>query len=212
MATPLSATQFLQIFRERGVSYETRKGWGKHTRTSAERPWGPVHGVMIHHTGDYRSEEQMLDILWSGHSGLPGPLSHGGITKDGTVHLTGYGRCNHAGRGDRRILDHVIAEDYTKLPAPRFANDSVDPSAVDGNRYFYGFELVNRGDGVDPWPLEQIQGAVAAAAAICAKHGWTERSVIGHLEWQRGKVDPLGFSMPSFRTSVRKQLRLWEAI
>jgi hypothetical protein len=31
-----------------------------------------------------------------------------------------------------------------------------------------------------------------SAAAICRAHGWNQHSVIGHAEWQPGKVDPLG--------------------
>lgn len=205
MATPLRSTQILQLFHSSGVSYEARLGWGTHTRTSAERPWGPVHGVMIHHTGPYTSEAQILKYLWDGTGPagpLPGPLAHAGICKAGTVHMTGWGRCNHAGKGDPVVLDRVIAE-HLPYPAPRYDND--DAGGVDGNRHFYGFELINRGDGKDPWPEEQLAGAARAAAAICRYHGWTERSVIGHKEWQRGKIDPT-FSMTDFRKRVAKLL------
>jgi hypothetical protein len=34
--------------------------------------------------------------------------------------------------------------------------------------------------------------------------------VIGHLEWQRGKVDPRGFSMAAFRKRVRIELAALE--
>lgn len=199
MATPLSATQILQIFRQSGVSYVTRTRWSSHTRTSAERPWGPVHGVMIHHTGPYISEVQMLDLLRDGYSGLPGPLCLAGVTKAGTVHMIGYGRANHAGKGDRRVLEAVIAE-KTPFPRPRYSN--TDRDGTDGNRHFYGFELINRGDGEDSWPAAQLNATAAAAAAICRKHGWTERSVIGHKEWQRGKPDPR-FDMDALRRRVR---------
>lgn len=163
---------------------------------------------MIHHTGDYTSEDGMVDLLWDGYEGLPGPLSLAGITKDGSVHLTGYGRCNHAGTGDPAVLQHVIDEKYP-LPKPRFANGQ--QGGVDGNRHFYGFELVNRGDGRDPWTVAQIGAAQAAAAAICLKHGWTERSIIGHLEWQRGKSDPFGFRMDEFRRGAGDLMRMWRA-
>lgn len=202
MATPLSATQILQIFRHVGVSYVTRPKWSTHTRTSAERPWGPVHGVMIHHTGPYKSESQMLELLWNGYTGLPGPLCMAGITKAGDVHLTGYGRCNHAGKGDPLVLERVIAE-QGPYPKPRYGND--DPEGIDGNRHFYGFELINRGDGEDEWTAAQLESAAAAAAAICNKHGWTELSVIGHKEWQKGKPDPK-FDMNAFRRRVKRHL------
>lgn len=157
---------------------------------------------MIHHTGAYSSEEAMLKLLWDGYAGLPGPLCLGGVTKAGRVHMTGYGRCNHAGRGDRLVLDRVIAE-HTPYPKPRYDND--DPRGIDGNRHFYGFELINRGDGEDEWTTAQLEAAAAAAAAICHKHRWTEKSVIGHKEWQRGKPDPR-YDMNAFRRRVKKHL------
>ncbi|MYS52735.1 N-acetylmuramoyl-L-alanine amidase, partial [Streptomyces sp. SID6013] len=33
------------------------------------------------------------------------------------------------------------------------------------------------------------------------------RSVIGHLEWQPGKVDPRGFTMDSMRERIRDRLK-----
>lgn len=45
-----------------------------------------------------------------------------------------------------------------------------------------------------------------AAAALCRAHGWSQRSVIGHLEWQPGKVDPRGFTMNSMRSRIGKRL------
>lgn len=46
-----------------------------------------------------------------------------------------------------------------------------------------------------------------ASAALCRVHGWTSRSVIGHLEWQPGKIDPKGFTMDSMRTRVEERLK-----
>ncbi|MFD3489338.1 hypothetical protein ACFWWB_02045 [Streptomyces sp. NPDC058690] len=48
----------------------------------------------------------------------------------------------------------------------------------------------------------QLVAVEKAAAAICRHHGWTSRSVIGHKEWQPGKVDPLGFTMESVRARM----------
>ncbi|WP_371591248.1 N-acetylmuramoyl-L-alanine amidase [Streptomyces sp. NBC_00470] len=198
----MSNAQLLRIFRAFGVSYVTRTNWNTHNRPG---DWGPdVHGVMIHHTGRYASERQMMDLLWDGYEGLPGPLCHAGIAKDGTAHMVGHGRANHAGTGDSRVLRHVIDEEFP-LPAPRFANGHQGGGTADGNRFFYGLELLNRGDGKDPWPEAQLDAAARMAAGICAKYGWTERSVIGHKEWQAGKIDPT-FSMSAFRSRVRKLL------
>jgi hypothetical protein len=134
---------------------------------------------------------------------LPGPLCHGVIAKDGTVHLVGWGRANHAGLGDDDVLRAVIAE--KPLPADNEAN-------ADGNARFYGFECENLGDGKDPWPAVQVEAAVRASAAILRAHRWGRdgnTSVIGHSEWQPGKVDPRGpgVSMPDIRERVAERLK-----
>ncbi|CAM5718448.1 hypothetical protein SALBM135S_02759 [Streptomyces alboniger] len=121
------------------------------------------------------------------------------ITKDGRVHLVGYGRANHAGNGDDDVLQAVIAERAT-LPPDNEAN-------TDGNRHFYGFECENLGDGKDPRPDEQLEAIERVSAAICLYHGWSERSVIGHLEWQPGKVDPRGFTMDAMRARIHARLK-----
>jgi hypothetical protein len=156
-----------------------------------------VYGVMIHHTVTSGSEHT-VGICRDGRPDLPGPLCHGVITKDGVLHLVGYGRANHAGPGDDDVLRAVIAE--KALPPDNEAN-------TDGNRHFYGFECENLGDGKDPWPEVQLEAIEKVAAAICRHHGWTERSLIGHLEWQPGKVDPCGFTMASMRERVRDRLK-----
>jgi hypothetical protein len=114
------------------------------------------------------------------------------------VHLVGYGRANHAGLGDPDVLAAVIAERRPPLD---------NEATVDGNSVFYGFECENLGDGKDPWPTAQLDAIEKAAAAICRHHGWSERSVIGHLEWQPGKVDPRGFSMTWLRGRIRDRLK-----
>ncbi|MEU4149711.1 N-acetylmuramoyl-L-alanine amidase [Streptomyces sp. NPDC026659] len=196
MSSPMSASAFLDALRREELTVVGVDGWRQHSRNH-KGPWGPVHGVMIHHTVTSGSE-RTVELCRTGHDDLPGPLCHGVITKDGTVHLVGYGRTNHAGLGDDEVLRAVIAE--KGLPPDNEAN-------TDGNRYFYGFECENLGDGKDPWPEEQLDAIVRAAAAVCRHHGWTEWSVIGHLEWQPGKVDPRGFTMKWLRARIKEQLK-----
>lgn len=182
MASPLSATAFRDAIKREGVSVVEVGSWRTHNRNH-KGAWGPLRGVMIHHTvttGTARS----VALCRDGHSTLPGPLCHGVIDKAGTVHLVGYGRANHAGSGDDDVLDAVIAE-RSPLPADNEAN-------TDGNSAFYGFEAINLGDNVDPWPEAQVEAIARAAAGICRAHGWGAESVIGHSEWQPGKIDPRG--------------------
>ncbi|MGW6790070.1 N-acetylmuramoyl-L-alanine amidase [Streptomyces chartreusis] len=195
MADPMSAAKFLEVLRGGGSKVVEVGNWRTHNRNHVGL-WGPVHGVMIHHTVT-KGSAQTVDICRRGYAGLPGPLCHGVITKDGRIHLVGYGRANHAGLGDDDVLRAVINE--TTLPTDNEAN-------TDGNRHFYGFECENLGDGIDPWPAAQLDAIERVSAAICKHHGWTERSVIGHLEWQPGKSDPRGFTMSSMRDRIRRRL------
>ncbi|MEU3945469.1 LysM peptidoglycan-binding domain-containing protein [Streptomyces sp. NPDC029526] len=195
MAPPMSASAFLAALKAEGLTVVEVGNWREHHR-NAKGPWGPVHGVMIHHTVT-KGTQRTVDICRHGYAALPGPLCHGVIAKDGTVYLVGYGRANHAGSGDDDVLRAVIGE--KALPVDDEAN-------TDGNRHFYGFECENLGDGEDPWPAVQLEAIERAAAAVCRHHGWNERSVIGHLEWQPGKVDPRGFTMTSMRSRVAKRL------
>lgn len=201
MATPLSADRLVRALKDEGVKVVEYKSWRTHNRNS-RGAWGPVHGVMIHHTVTTGTQSS-VDLCYRGRSDLPGPLCHGVIAKDGTVYLVGNGRANHAGAGDGDVLRAVI--DERDLPADNEAN-------TDGNARFYGFECVNLGDGKDPWPPEQVEAIVRAAAAICRAHGWGKKgntSVIGHLEWQPGKIDPRGpgISMADVRRRVAERLK-----
>ncbi|WP_434596339.1 N-acetylmuramoyl-L-alanine amidase [Streptomyces sp. A5-4] len=196
MASPMSASKFLDILRDEGVTVVEVGNWRTHNRNH-KGPWGPVHGVMIHHTVT-SGTANTVRIVRDGYAGLPGPLCHGMIAKNGTVHLVGYGRANHAGNGDDDVLRAVIAE--KALPPDNEAN-------TDGNRHFYGFECENLGNGTDPWPTAQLEAIERVSAAICRQHNWGAPSVIGHLEWQPGKVDPRGFSMKSMRARIHDRLK-----
>jgi len=195
MAKPMSAAKLLAVLRAEGLTVHEVRDWRHHNR-NAKGSWGPVNGVMIHHTVTLGTENS-VNICYDGYSGLPGPLCHGVIDKDGHVHLVGNGRANHAGLGDGDVLRAVV--DESKLPPDNQAD-------VDGNRHFYGFECVNLGDGKDPWPQAQKEAIEKVAAAICRHHGWSERSVIGHKEWQPGKQDPRGFTMDGLRARIADRL------
>ncbi|GAA4663302.1 N-acetylmuramoyl-L-alanine amidase [Streptomyces youssoufiensis] len=203
MARPLSFARFVQALRAEGLTVRI-VGDAEHHNRNHKGPWGPVHGVMIHHTVTSAGRDDTVGICRRGYASLPGPLCHGVITKDGTVHVVGYGRTNHAGGGDDDVLRAVIAESYGARPP------ADNESSTDGNRHFYGFECENRGDGADPWPAVQVEAMERAAAAVCRAHGWSARSVIGHKEWQPGKIDPHGpafADMGEWRESIADRLK-----
>ncbi|MFE7131857.1 N-acetylmuramoyl-L-alanine amidase [Streptomyces sp. NPDC057638] len=195
MAQPMSANSFLNALRAEGLTVVEVGSWRTHNRNHIG-PWGPVNGVMIHHTVT-NGTNNTVALCRDGRPDLPGPLCHGVITKDGRVHLVGFGRANHAGKGDGDVLQAVIAE--RALP-PKNRDDT------DGNPHFYGFECENLGNGKDPWPEAQLEAIERTAAAVCRVHGWSSRSVIGHLEWRMDKSDPRGFTMDAMRTRVQARL------
>lgn len=195
MATPITAIQFKQALLDEGVHLVEVGAWEAHNRNHMG-PWGPMYGVMIHHTVTFGSAHT-VEMCRKGYTGLPGPLCHGVITKDGKVHLVGYGRANHAGLGDPDVLAAVRAESV--LPTDNEAT-------VDGNRHFYGFECENLGDGKDPWPEEQLRAIEKVSAALCRVHGWSAASVIRHMDWQPGKSDPRGIDWALMRERIAARL------
>ncbi|PJN38991.1 peptidoglycan-binding protein [Streptomyces sp. CB02959] len=206
MATPLSFDRFITALRAEGLTVEI-VGDAEHHNRAGHGAWGPMNGVMIHHTVT-KGTDSSVSICRTGYAALPGPLCHGVIDKAGTVHVVGYGRANHAGGGDPAVLRHVIAEDYGERP-PRPTKGNAD--GVDGNSRFYGFECVNLGDSKDPWPAVQYDAIVKATAALCRAHGWTARSAIAHREWSDDKIDPAGgpfVGMADFRDDVAARLKV----
>lgn len=201
MAEPLTPDRLLKALRAEGVRVVEVGNWRTHNRNS-KGAWGPVNGSIVHHTVT-KGTTSTVFLCRDGYASLPGPLCHGMIAKDGRVHMVGWGRTNHAGGGDPRVLDQVIAESYgTRPTSPTKGN----ANGVDGNARFYGWECENLGDGKDLWPKAQYDAIVRVQAALCRAHGWSAKSVIGHLEWSNDKVDPRGFTMPALRADVAERL------
>ncbi|MFF1680950.1 N-acetylmuramoyl-L-alanine amidase [Streptomyces sp. NPDC058256] len=193
MATPLTAAETLAALKAEGLTVHEHTGWKTHNRDSATgKKFGPVIGVLIHHTAGHDDRE----LCFKGRSDLPGPLCHAWLGKTDGLWLIGHGRTNHAGSVDLDVLNALREE--TTLPKDNQAN-------ADGNDVLYGLEIENRGNGKDPYPDAQYRKAVLWAAALCRAHGWSEKSIAGHKEVQPGKVDP-SFDMDDFRSDVKKQL------
>ena len=201
MAAPLSASAVLAALRAEGVRVVEVGSWRTHNRNH-KGAWGPVNGSIVHHTVT-KGTANTVAMVRDGYSTLPGPLCHGMIAKDGQVHMVGWGRANHAGGGDPVVLKQVADESYGARPTPPTKGNS---DGVDGNHAFYGWECENLGDGKDPWPAAQYDAIVRVQAALCRAHGWSAKSVIGHLEWSSDKVDPRGFTMPQLRADVADRL------
>lgn len=194
MATPLSADQMVAKLKAEGITVHEHAGWRTHNRDSATgKTFGPVYGVLIHHTAGHGDKE----LCYRGRSDLPGPLCHSWLGKTDGLWMIGHGRANHAGLVDGNVINALIAE-RSPLPKDTAAN-------ADGNDCLYGLEIENLGNGRDPYPASQYREAVLWAAALCRAHGWSETSVAGHKEVQPGKIDP-SFDMDVFRADVKKRL------
>lgn len=207
MAVPLTPDRLLEALRAEGVSVTEYKQWRTHNRNH-KGAWGPVNGVMIHHTVS-SGELASVDLCYDGYSTLPGPLCQSVIGKSGQVYLTANGRANHAGGGSPDVMAAVTDERYNNRP-PATRHHDGSTGAIDGNARFYGAECVNLGDGKDPWPDKQVDAVVRWATAICRAHGWSEKSVIGHKEWSDWKTDPRGpgdvVAMPRLRAMIKERL------
>ncbi len=201
MAVPMTAGQFAEALRAEGLTVVEHDGWQTHNRNH-KGDWGPVNGVMVHHTGG--GESGSSGILYNGIEGLPGPLCHAGIHKNGNVELIGWGRTNHAGGGDPDVLAAVIAE---RFPLPKTDKHEGEPGAVDGNARFIGYECVNKGDGKDPWPAIQLEAIARACAAVCRHHGWSVNSVLRHMDWSDWKPDPKGIDWAKMRARIETILK-----
>lgn len=191
MSTPLTAQQFQTLVRKSGIRATFYDGWATRNRGQRGDGWGiternptGVHGVLLHHTVTRDLARTISIVRDVGQSEeVPAPLYPMVVDKAGGLHVVAWGRCNHAGLGDDDVLRALIAERPT--PKPNEAN-------TDGNARLYGVAGINMGDGKDPWPEPQLETMAAVSALICRHHRWTQRSVLGHLEWQPGKVDPRG--------------------
>jgi hypothetical protein len=195
MATPLTAGRMLEVLHAEGVRVVEYRSWRTHGRDDETgRAFGPVKGLVVHHTAGRDSRA----LCYEGRSDLPGPLCHTHLAKDGTASMISAGRTNHCGSMARNAYDAMVAESSTH-PRP----DSSEP--IDGNDVAYGLEVENLGNGSDPYPNVQYDQAVRWAAALCRAHGWSADSVIGHKEATTRKIDP-SFSMDAFRARVAERL------
>lgn len=205
--TPLTPAQWLRVLKAEGVDVREYRSWTTHERDDETgKVFGPVNGVVIHHTAGSNS----LSLCYNGTASLPGPLCHTHMSKTGIANMTSAGRANHGGTFAQNAHNAVLAESPVH-PYP----DAAEP--VDANDRYYGIEPENLGNGTDKWPWKQWVALVKWATAICRHHGWNQDSVIGHKEGTRRKIDPKGpvigpdgttfdFTMNRFRADVKAAL------
>lgn len=170
-------TWLADVLRAAGLTVVEEDGW----KDRGRGPMSTVRGVMLHHTaGSKKGNSPSLRLVRDGRSDLPGPLSQLFLARDGTFHVVGAGRCNHAGAGSWH--------------------------GASGNSAFIGIEAENAGDGTDPWPEVQMDAYERGVAAILTHLGLDDVMAVGHKEYAtpRGrKIDP-SFDMVEFRENVER--------
>jgi hypothetical protein len=207
MATPMKADEMLAQLAKWGLHVVEEDGWRERNRNGPGRPWGPVHGCIQHHTGGEKATDKSeINVLIKGHSDVPGPLVQFATDDEGQIHLVGWGRANHAGTGDQRVLDAVADESYDEEP-PKTRFGGKDPRGIGGNAHFYGNEATYFGMKKSAMTPAQYRASVLLWAAVCDFHGWSHKSVIGHREWNCEKSDPGNVDMRLMRADVAAALK-----
>lgn len=181
----------LTDLRMAGLNMVGIAGWETHSRPYS---FDPI-GIINHHTAGTNS----IGIIVKGRKGLPGPLSQFLVDKDGTINLVSQGYCNHAGRGVGEVLERMRNNQPPLGNAPSGGTNFA-------NRYTWGIEIENLGNGSDPYPAEQMAAVVALNVALCRFNEWGPNQVIGHKEWTARKVDP-SFDMFALRGAVASALQ-----
>ena len=91
-------TNLADVARTSGLTVVEIPGWQLRGRPPSTGAFGPLKGVLCHHTGadsDNRSYAEWLAL--TGRSDLPAPLCHLALDRAGTVYVCAAGRANHAG-------------------------------------------------------------------------------------------------------------------
>ncbi len=74
------------------------------------------------------------------------------------------------------------------------------------NDYSIGIELVNKNDGLDPYPEEQYHSLVALCKKLVARYNINVQDIVGHRDISlSGKTDPMGLDLERLRQDVISQ-------
>lgn len=174
------------VLRDAGLTVYEVGGWRTRGRPDGDDgvdlDMRPV-GLICHATAGSRQSTPASDIsvLLRGSATAPPPISQLYLARTGELWMIAAGVCNHAGSGGLW--------------------------GVQGNSRVIGIEAANDNKG-EPWPAAQLDTYHRAAAAICRHMGWPATQAAAHREWNPfGKTDPVGISMPAFRTRVAELLQ-----
>ncbi len=171
--------------RAEGCDVVEEANWSTTGRPSSTGDFDP-YGSTWHHTGTTTSDSNPIPTLAyvkEGNSDAPGPLCHGLIGYDGSIHLIAAGRANHAGK-----------------------SNGFGPFVTgDGNWQTIGWEIDY--NGTQKMSPAQYDAAIRAATAVLRHFRKNESYAVGHKETSTtGKWDPGGYDMDAMRADVKAML------
>ena len=169
-------TELANVCRSAGLRVVEVPGWRQRGRPGGMRK---VTGIVAHHTAGAAATRRpdpypSLGVVRDGRAGLPGPLAHLGLGRDGTVYVVAAGRASHAGKvGDARY----------------------------SNAHAIGIEAENSGN--EAWPQAQYDAYVKLCRALMGHYGCGVRGHKEVAVPEGRKPDP-SFNMDQFRADIAK--------
>jgi hypothetical protein len=169
----------LDVLRNAGVKVATEPGWESRSRSTGG--FDGLWGIVCHHTASNTSPANDIRYMVTASDG---PVANGLLDRSGLFTITAGGASNHAGKGGGSADGGGTPWRTSRGTIP----------ADNANRYAFGIEGANAGQGGDPWPKAQQDTYVAMCAALCAAYGLNPATDIrSHAEWTPPrKVDPRG--------------------
>lgn len=159
-------TEIPDVLRAAGLRVRVEPGFA----TRGHGQMGDVRTITCHHTGGLGA----LGVVRDGRPGLPGPLAHLYLARDGEYVAVAAGLCYHAG---------------------------VSTEAAYTNEHAIGIEA--EATGVDGWPAAQYDAYARGCAALSSHYGAVVRGHKETASPLGRKVDP-NFDMAAFRRAVER--------
>lgn len=201
MGAPLTDDQMATVLtkiRAQGVTVREQPDWRTNDRGLRGQGWGPINGVMIHHTASLADSDSYAS--WIFHDGkapeVPGPLCHFFIRRNGEVWIGSNGRANHAGTGQSWVRDRVVAG-LSRDTAEMKPGGSGDQ---DFNDNFYGLECAGVGGSPD-FTEAEYRAMVIVVGELLHALGFGP-DVIAHSEATSNKPDDPNYDMRQVRADV----------
>ncbi len=161
-------------------------------------------GIILHWTASRPSRNTpapSLTTVQHGRRGIPGPLYHWLVGRDGVWRWISDGYANHAGRGNTATLDLMAAG---KGPVATARERNAPDTNGGGNRRTLGVALENSGN--EELNEHLMHSWVTGIAALCRNFGWGAGHVISHAAYTSRKQDWPSQQMVRFRAAVLEEL------